>query len=303
MLERVMGITPPPPVLASAKAKYQRIGGKSPLVDIAQNICDELLIRWKQASKNSGTYGGEYVQHCEVGMCYTEPYLEDSLARLAQSGCEQVVYLSMTPFESFVAWSQPYQRTLKAASELGISKVIAAPVFGSNPSYKQAHTELLSAAMESAKSTSLDRAELVFVAHSLPVGGEHEISSRYEQQLLEACGSIASSLESNYGLTYVSAGARGGQWLGPSLLDYLKDLVEKLNRTSGTAVIVCPLGFATDHMEVLYDLDIAAADAAQQLGLNFVRTPTLATIDAVHPALIASLVDSVLFCLTEGSVL
>ena len=301
MLERVMGTTPPPPLVAASQKKYELIGGKSPQVEIAENIAEELLARWQQITEFNGIEWGEYVQHCEIGMCFTEPFLEDSVACLAAAGCEQIIYLSMTAFESSVAWMQPFRRTQEAAEKVGIpkSKVVAAPVFGDSLPYMQAHLQQIIAA----KKHTEEWPELIFVAHSLPLDSEDEIALRYEQQLNEACGYISRILETSYGRTYVSAGARGGQWLGPSLSDYMKDLAEKLKRPPGTTVIVCPLGFATDHMEVLYDLDIAAAKDAQELGFNFVRTPTLATTDEIHPALITALVDSVLAALSEGSAL
>ena len=301
MLERVMGTTPPPPLVAASQKKYELIGGKSPQVEIAENIAEELLARWQQITEFNRIEWGEYVQHCEIGMCFTEPFLEDSVARLAETGCEQIIYLSMTAFESSVAWIQPFRRTQEAAEKVGIpkSKVVAAPVFGNSLPYMQAHMQQVATATECAEGGT----ELVFVAHSLPLDNEDEITARYEQQLIEACGYIAHILETNYGLTYVSAGARGGQWLEPNLSGYMKDLAEKLRRPPGTTVVVCPLGFATDHMEVLYDLDIAAAKDAQELGFNFVRTPTLATTGEVHPALITALVDSVFAALSEGSAL
>jgi len=311
MLKRIMGPAVPEPVIQSARAKYEQIGGASPNVGIAQAICTDLrralnVPKAEESDQSSGSFEQPLIQHIEAGMCFTEPFLEDSLERLVAAGCERIVYLSMTAYESWAAWEGPYQRTVEAAKKLGITKVIKAPVFGINRHYVQTQTDLIEGALIKLQCDKLleesvaSKDGLIFVAHSLPVDDLLEMSARYEQQLLAAGSKIISSLsvpiETSI-LSYVSVGARGGTWLKPSL----KDVLKRMSIWGIRSVAVCPLGFATDHMEVLYDLDIVAAQEAQELDLNFVRTSTLATAEKVNPALIAALVDSVQAALQKES--
>jgi len=282
-----MGTTVPPPVVEAARAKYQLIGGKSPNVEIAEAICVDLR------TALSADKAVECVQSIEVGMCFTEPLLEDSVQRLINAGCNRIIYLSMTAYESWAAWQGPYLRVMGIAAKLGVTDVVRAPVFGEHCSYLTAHADMIYKTLAWVDAADEDR--LIFVAHSLPVDDPSEMAQRYEQQLNTAIDSITSELREAWNpeiargaLGYVSVGARGGKWLDPTL----KELIQKAAADNARSVFVCPLGFATDHMEVLYDLDIAAAEEAKVLELQFMRTPTLASIDKVHPALIDAMMGS-----------
>ena len=299
MLQRVMGFTPPPAVVTAACEKYKLIGGKSPNVDIAYAIAKDLEAGL--SSRGLTEELGEDIQLVEVAMGFTEPFLEDSLKRLADAGCECIVYLSMTAYESWAAWEGPYQRTVEAAAELGINEVVRAPVFGLSLAYVQAHADILHKTLAWLGATGGER--IIFVAHSLPVDDSLETPERYEQQLLAAIDDVKERFKEDWteefpssALAYVSMGARGGKWLGPSLNEAMRDIVASNAQTA----IVCPLGFATDHMEVLYDLDIAAAKEAEALGLGFERTSTLATAESIHLALIEAMMESVQIALAEG---
>jgi len=290
MLERVMGTPPPPALRAAACKKYKLIGGASPSVPIAESIAAEL---------RKTPLVAKHIHAIEVGMCFTEPLLEAAVTRLAEAGCERIVYLSLTAFESWVAWEGPYQRTREIAAQQGISEVLKAPVFGPHAAYLNAHAgnickayfgDLVQKAYQD--DTTPQAVNLAFVAHSLPADDDQEMAARYEQQLLTAASLLVTGMpmpvESGT-LCYVSAGARKGEWLGPSL----ETIISRVAIRGDDALIVCPLGFASDHMEVLYDLDIAAAQEAENQDVTFIRTPTLASKELIHPALIESLSDSI----------
>ena len=283
MLQAVMGFNPPVPVVASAKRKYEAIGGSSPIVPIAQEISEQLEVALRAA--------GSEAEYVHPGMCFTAPRIAEGLACLAGEGCERVIFLSMTPYESWAAWGLPLQMVREAAAEVGITEVLATPAFGLFEPYLSGHMTTIRRVM-----TDVADPALVFVAHSLPLDDELEDPLKYENQLREACDSIASAVGVEHALlAFTSVGARGGQWLGPNLSEVLNTVA-----AAGTKrVVVCPLGFATDHMEVLYDLDLAARAEAEALGLDFVRTPTLATAEAVNPALIEAMATSVTIALEE----
>ncbi|MCL2526327.1 MAG: ferrochelatase [Coriobacteriia bacterium] len=299
MLERILGSMPPEPVIASAKEKYQIIGGKSPVVEITQNIATELAAACAQDEACAD------IAAVEVGMCYSEPSITEGLTKLVDAGCTRVVYLATTAFETCAAWDAPYVKTVEAAAELGITGVIKAPVFGTSSVYLRAHVDYIQ--KESfqqmqkvfGESTHVPGAEiytkpiyLIMVAHSLNEEDPCENALRFEQQMLTSGSIILSSLHTHVEtgvFAYVSAGKRGGKWLGPTLIEEL----EEVKKLEGVVTIVCPLGFATDHMEVLYDIDIEAREAADKLELEWHRTPTLATLEAINPALIEAMAGSV----------
>ena len=274
MLERVMGSPPPPSVVASVQEKYAAIGGASPVVPIAQAICKQLQTALQESEL------AEHVQHVQPGMCFTEPCIQDGLTKLADARCERIICLAMTPYESWAAWDGPAQRVRSEAATLGIDQVLTAPVFGLSDAYVSGHVQhIITALKKLVSSPSFDgkSCEIIFAAHSLPLEDAHETASQYQAQFEQAGKTVVAKLEHfrvQTSFAYTSVGVRGGKWLGPDLDDELVRLA-----TEGvTSVVVCPLGFATDHMEVLYDIDIDAVEKARSLGMNFTRTPTLATI-------------------------
>jgi len=294
MLQRVMGSSLPAAqmekVVSSARAKYELIGGKSPSVEIAETICVALKAALDKA--------GEKICAIEVGMGFSEPFIEDAIERLADTGCKRIIYFSLTAFESWVAWEGPYQHSKEVALKQGISEVVKAPVFGPSSAYLNAHADNIRKAyfdlVQHAyqDDASVQEVNLAFVAHSLPIDDDQEMSARYEQQLLAAASLLITGMPMPFEsgtLCYVSAGARGGKWLEPSL----DTIFSKLALRGADTLIVCPLGFATDHMEVLYDLDIAAVKKAKDQDITLIRTPTLATLESINPGLIESFVASV----------
>jgi ferrochelatase len=125
-----------------------------------------------------------------------------------------------------------------------------------------------------------DRPRVVFTAHSVPLAMAG--TSPYVRQLEETCGIIADRLGlTDWRLVYQSrSGPPGQPWLEPDILDYI--------RASGTRdLVIVPIGFISDHMEVLYDLDTEAADLCEQLGIRMVRAATVGT----HPEFVGMILD------------
>ncbi|MCL2680271.1 MAG: ferrochelatase [Coriobacteriia bacterium] len=279
MLARIMGDTPPPAVLAAAQKKYAAIGGASPLVPIAHNLCQQL-----QDALQKSTLA-ESVQCVQAGMCFTDPSIAEGLAALATAGCSRVIYLSLTPFESWAAWAFPAQQVRAEAARVGIDEVVVAPTFGLTDAYLSAYTQRTDAALD-------EGCQVIFVAHSLPLTGKHETADHYRAQFMQAGTKIAQHLglpDNRFSFAYTSTSGRGGLWLAPTLTECL----DQLAATGAKRALVCPLGFATDHMEVLYDIDHSAAGHAHSLGLDFLRTPTLASEQSIDPLLVAALMDCI----------
>lgn len=294
----LMGREPAPEVVARVRARYEEIGGCSPLLDIAQDLADGVGV----ALAESGA-----PMPVEIGMRYWEPYIADAVRLLAEAGVDRIAVVSLSPFEAGVTHRE-YRAAIEAAltRHAGVS-AIDVPLFSALPAFVDLHTRAVADALSALDQPS---APLVFSAHSLPLTDVAE-NDPYVLGLEAAARAIAERLGLGAGstgevlpgieafgsaegprpwlLAFQSKGVRGGEWLGPDLDDVIKAIAS----AGGTGVAVAPLGFATDHMETRYDLDVVARRDAQGLGLRFARS----ALPNAHPALAADIARAVLAAL------
>jgi ferrochelatase len=293
MLTAVFGATPPPPMLAAACRKYEAIGGSSPLVTIAGELAALL--------PEAFAHAGLAVEYVQPGMCFTPPSITAALENIAAAGYTRVCYLSMTPFHSQAAWGRPLVTTIEAALPFDL-EVLPVPPVGLFAPYCAGQVAAIEAALAALPGSAAPEAasapalapssfRLLFVAHALPLDDPQEAADTYEQELTAAAARIVAALDSrlgldlgDYALAYTSRGVRGARWSEPSLEAVLHDSAQA--RRAG--VLICPLGFATDHMEVLYDLDLDGRECAESLGLHYARAATLNTAPALLDAYAAA---------------
>ena len=278
----LMGRTPSPELLKRICGNYHAIGGKSPLVDIANDIAEALSGRLRELGHDVPT---------RVGMRYWDPYIADSLRELAEEGCARIVTVSLSPFESKVASGQYRLAIAEALDSIGEIEVVEAPLVSELPAFADFLSESTLVALSGLASE--DKALVAFTAHSLPVA-DLEADDPYIAGLRRTASAIAERLGWGEGgdgagepllpgfsafgvagpsqpwmLVYQSKGARPGEWLEPTL----QDLIEAAKDENVASLVVCPIGFMTDHMETLFDLDKIAAAQASDAGLAFVRAP------------------------------
>jgi ferrochelatase len=151
-------------------------------------------------------------------------------------------------------------------------EVLKLRVFYNHPGFIEPMAERVRAALDGIPAERRAAAELAFTAHSVPVAMAE--TSRYVEQVKEACRLVAESAgRPAYRLVYQSrSGAPGQPWLGPDVLEYLRELAAAgLTRD----VVLAPIGFISDHMEVIYDLDTEARRLCGELGLQMVRAQTV----------------------------
>ncbi|MCL2655298.1 MAG: ferrochelatase [Coriobacteriia bacterium] len=265
MFARIFGGAPVPgPVLRVGLEKYQLLGGSSPLPRIADEIAGKL-----RAASERGELALDVV---EPGFQFSLPLIADAVDTLTGAGCKRLLYLSLTPFHSNSAYFAPLEqlRTLARARDC---TVIAAEPIGLSSEYVAATATRLQAALAGA-----DEPLVVYTAHSLPLDGSED-TGRYDSELQAAAEQVMQALPAQertfWFCAYTSQGARGAKWLEPGVgeaLEYARTLGSK-------TIVVCPLGFATDHMEVLYDLDIKLKAAVEEAGLAYRRADTLGAAD------------------------
>lgn len=256
------------------KARYRRIGGASPLRAITEAQAAAL----QQALDRRAP--GRFRVY--LAMKHAEPFVADVLRRIVSDGLLEIVALVLAPHESRMIVDEYLEYAEPILREHPDVQLRAIRTWHLNPRYLVALERRIRQALAEFPS---DRTVVVFTAHSLP---ERilEWGDPYPQRLEETCRALGERLRlAHWTFAYQSAGHGGVRWLGPDILDVLPKI-----RSSGfEAVLVVPIGFVSDHLEVLYDLDVEARERAQELGLRFRRTESL----NVDPEFIEGLADEV----------
>jgi ferrochelatase len=215
------------------------------------------------------------------------PLLADTLRQMTADGVRRAFAFVTSAYSSYSGCRQ-YLEDLARAREAvgpGAPEVLKLRVFYNHPGFIEPMAERVRAALDSIPAGRRAVAVLVFTAHSVPVAMAE--TSRYVQQVEEVCRLVTERAGRPYRLVYQSrSGAPGQPWLGPDVLEYLRDLA-----AAGSArdVVLAPIGFISDHMEVVYDLDTEAQQLCGQLGLNMVRAETVGA-DPRFAAMIRELV-------------
>jgi protoporphyrin/coproporphyrin ferrochelatase len=263
-----------PEVVAEFQRRYQVIGW-SPLVRITLEQGAELQRRL-DADHGTGRY------RVEVGMLHSEPRIDEAVARLAVAGVRRLVGIVLSPQWSPVIMGG-YRRALDAAAwRLGPDAgVVLAGPWHRTPAFLDALAERVTEA--------LDRlgpdVPVLFTAHSLPKAVVDR-DPGYLDQLAETIDAVVerTGLEpGRWQFAYQSAGHSPEEWLKPDL----KELLPGLRAAGHEAVLVVPVQFLADHLEILYDLDVAARREAEEAGLAFNRIELMNT----SPTFIRALAD------------
>jgi protoporphyrin/coproporphyrin ferrochelatase len=206
------------------------------------------------------------------------PLLTDTLAQMKADGVKRAIAFFTSAFSSYSGCRQ-YRENISAAQESvgeGAPVVDRLRMFFNHPGFIEPMTERTRAALEQFPATRRQQAHLLFSAHSIPLAMAQ--NCQYESQFREASRLVAEGLgHSNWRLVYQSrSGPPSQPWLVPDVNDELRSIAA--SDPNGDVVVV-PIGFISDHMEVLYDLDDEARKTAEAAGLNYVRAGTVGT----HP--------------------
>jgi ferrochelatase len=176
-------------------------------------------------------------------------------------------------FSSYSGCRQYLEDIARAREAIGAAapEVLKLRVFYNHPGFIETMAERVAAALEQLPEERRASASLAFSAHSIPLAMAE--TSNYVQQIEEACRLVAERVgRPSYRLVYQSrSGAPGQPWLGPDVLEYLRELAA----AGGGDVVLAPIGFISDHMEVVYDLDTEARQLCDSLGLHMVRAATV----------------------------
>ena len=253
------GRVPTPEQLADLTARYDAIGGISPLA--ARTEAQRDALQRALDTEAPGAY------HVQLGLKHAHPMIEESVNDLAQQGFTTIIALVLAPHYSSYSIGQYVGRATEAALPHGIN-VIGIDSWATEPAF----IRFIANDMEQKRSNMPARTRVLFTAHSLPQriidGGDP-----YPQELHATATAVAKQLSMNegtdWGIAWQSAGRTPEPWIGPDILAVLQEIADT---KSADGVVVSACGFVADHLEVLYDLDIEAQHLADKLGLAFART-------------------------------
>jgi protoporphyrin/coproporphyrin ferrochelatase len=270
---------------------YYHFGGKSPINQQTRDLITALEAELAQHSPRLPVYWGNRNWH---------PLLPETLLQMKKDGVRRALAFVTSAYSSYSGCRQYRENIVQAQQEVGegAPEVDKLRVFFNHPEFIDATAarvgEALAALPPSLQPDAQRNVQVVYTAHSIPVS--MAASSNYAQQLEEVRRLVSQKLGiHNDALVYQSrSGAPGQRWLEPDILDHLHTV--KTQNLAG-AVVLAPIGFISDHMEVLYDLDVEARQLCDSLRLPMARAKTV----GVHPKFVAMIRELILERVNPGS--
>ncbi len=259
----------PPHRLAEIAEDYEPFGGVSPVGEQNRALVAALVCELNAHGPLLPVYWGNRNWH---------PLLKDTLSQMADDGIRHALAFFTSPYGAYSTCRQYLEDIDQARETIGPAapQVDRLRLYYNHPGFIESQIERCRAAIAELPPERRDAARVFFTAHSLPLSMAG--ASRYAHQLQEVCTLLSGALSlRRWQLAYQSrSGPPTQQWLGPDVCDALRELA-----SGGAArdVLIVPIGFLSDHMEVVRDLDVAAQSVCDELGLNMVRASTVGT----HP--------------------
>jgi ferrochelatase len=254
----------------SVAEHYQRFGGVSPINAQNRALIAALEAEFRSAGVALPVYFGNRNWH---------PFLADTLRKMREDGVQRALGFFTSAYSSYSSCRQYLENIEQAQRQVGAGapRIDKLRAYFNHPGFIEAWIDRARAALAMLQASDGSTTRLVFTAHSIPLS--MAANCRYEEQLGEASRLVAEALgvrPERWQLVYQSrSGAPSQPWLEPDIVEHLR----MLKGDGVTDVVVIPIGFVSDHIEVLYDLDAEARQAADTLELRMIRAQTLGT----HP--------------------
>jgi len=250
---------------------YQHFGGVSPINEQNRQLIAAI-------EKELQTYGPDLPIYW--GNRNWHPLLPETLRKMADDGVRRAIAFFTSAFSSYSGCRQYRENIAVAQEQVGAQapQIDKLRFFFNHPGFVEPVAERVQAALDQIPADRRDAAALVYTAHSIPLSMAE--NCQYETQLRESCRLVTEALgRSEWELVYQSrSGPPQQPWLEPDIGDYLREI-----RSGGaTDAVVTPIGFISDHLEVIWDLDTEAQQIAEEIGLNMIRGGTVGT----HPRFI-----------------
>jgi ferrochelatase len=287
-LENVLrGKNVPPERVREVASHYEHFGGRSPIND----HCRALVAAVSQELERSGPRIPVY-----WGNRHSRPFLADTLRQMKRDGVRRALAFVTSAYRSYSGCRQYLDDIERAQAEVGegapaVDKLRA---FYNHPGWVEPLVERVGEAIARVPAGRRTSARLVFTGHSVPRAMPG--ASEYEAQLRETASLVAGAFPGRaWSLVWQSRSGPSSQpWLEPDIVDHLRALAAD----GATDAVVAPIGFLSDHIEVLYDLDLDAKSRALEVGLNMVRAATVGT----HPRFVRMIRELVVERLSDAPV-
>lgn len=272
LLERLFGRKPSPELLGRVKERYGLIGGSSPLPAITEKQAKALEERLNARGHSFKSY---------VGMRYSQPLIEETVKEILQDRVDEVIAIPMAPFRSRFS-TGAYQEELNRANHIFGNKLRIALIEGwhLHPLFVQSVADRVEKGLKQFTPEKGGKVHLIFTAHSLPesiIGNDPYIDDMKESvnEVLKRIGTIP------WHVAFQSKGGGAERWIGPDV----ESVLMEINKIGIREVLIAPIGFVSDHIEILYDIDILYKGKAESLGMTLKRTQSLNSSDRFIDAL------------------
>ncbi len=251
---------------------YYKFGGKSPINDQNRKLIRALEAELAEHGPHLPIYWGNRNWH---------PMLAEALLQMKADGVRRALAFVTSAYSSYSSCRQ-YRENIESAREHageGAPVVDKIRAFHNHPGFVEAITDRVREALAKIPEGRRNAAQLIYTAHSIPTSMAQGCD--YESQLLDTGRTVAERLgRKNWRLVFQSRSGPAAQpWLEPDILDCLRELK---GGSRSADVVIAPIGFVSDHMEILFDLDTQAHQLCRELRVNMVRAETVGT----HPEFI-----------------
>ena len=273
------GRKPTPELLEELTKRYERIGGISPLARITDEQAQAIA-----AKLNSMQDEMEFTAF--LGLKHIDPFIEDGVRHMHESGLTEAVSIVLAPHYSTFSAQSYNDRAQEEARKFGDMRIHSIDSWYDQPSFIRYWSDRLQETFAKIAVEDQQHTIVLFTAHSLPERIK-QMNDPYPDQIADTARLIAEQANiPHYTTAWQSAGRTPEPWLGPDVQDRMREL----HAEGYTTMVFCPVGFVSDHLEVLYDNDIECKSIAEELGIHYLRPPMPNT----HDTFIEGLADAVL---------
>ena len=246
-------------IIHEVRERYREIGGRSPILERTQTQADALQSALNEQGENFKAF---------IGMKHWHPFIQDTLAEMRAQGIERTVGLVMAPHYSRMSIQAYFNKIEEANSGMQIARIYDWHLL---PEYLDALTGRVRVALERFPEPVRNEVPVIFTAHSLP---ERilEWGDPYPMQLLATTEALMERLGPRpHEFAYQSAAISTEPWLGPDASEIIKRYAAEGKRH----LLICPIGFVCEHVEILYDIDIVYQSLARRIGVHLERIEML----------------------------
>lgn len=278
------GRKPSPAMLSELIHRYEKIGGISPLAHITREQIEKLE---KKLNHESSSFSFQVY----LGQKHVYPFIEDAVCQMKKDGIQKAITLVLAPHYSSYSSESYHQRAMEQSKKINGPNFMSIKSWYKEPNFITYWSKELARIYAGISKEEQEKTMVIFTAHSLP---ERilDLGDPYPEQILDNARLIAEqAFIPYYDVAWQSAGRSPEPWLGPDILEKMRLLYKE----GYTSMIICPIGFVAEHLEVLYDNDYECGEVARELGIRYYRP----AMPNAHDLFIDGLANAVLKKLLE----